>query len=332
MEKWWMVRAGDNNELVPEWLEKQVATIGWSSLGNPMQFLNRDKLIEKAHDVYSKEKPKARIGWGHQVWKFSREISVNDNIITYSKEKREYIIGKVNKPYLYDPVMVNDYYPNVIGVKWESKRISRDQLSQGAKNSLGGISTVFRVDTWGDEFERLLSGDSVVSSFPTALSNVVNDEYIDNSDFIQQAITLLEDAIDRLDEWQMQDLFGGLLEGMGYQVRISPKGPDGGVDIIAHRDAFGFEKPIIKVQVKHRKASAGSPEIQQLLGSNPMGASSLFVSTGGFTSQAKNVAKQHGVKLVDLSELVELVGEWYEKMSLERQSLLPLKKVYIPNV
>ncbi|MDN4081417.1 restriction endonuclease [Paenibacillus polymyxa] len=331
MEKWWMVRAGDNNELVPEWLKKQVATIGWSSLGNPMEFLNRDNLIEKAHEVYSKERPKARIGWGHQVWKFSREISVNDNIITYSKEKREYIIGKINKPYFYDPKVIHDYYPNVIGVKWESKRISRDQLSQGAKNSLGGISTVFRVDTWGDEFEGLLSRGEESPSFPTALQNSVDDESVDNTDFIQQAITLLEDAIDKLDEWQIQDLIGGLLESMGYKVAISPKGPDGGVDIIAHRDAFGFEKPIIKVQVKHRKATAGSPEIQQLLGSNPMGANCLFVSTGGFTSQAKNVAKQHGVKLVDLSELVQLVEEWYEKMPVERQSLLSLKKVYIPN-
>lgn len=158
-----------------------------------------------------------------------------------------------------------------------------------------------------------------------------DDAITDNSDFIQQAMTLLEDAIDILDAWQMQDLVGGLLEAMGYQVRISPKGRDGGVDIIAHRDAFGFEKPIIKVQVKHRNMAAGGPEVQQLLGANPIGASSLFVSTGGFTSQAKAVAQQHNVKLVNLTELVDLVVDWYEKMTGEKQALLPLKKVYVPN-
>src|ERR1035441_35444 len=29
---------------------------------------------------------------------------------------------------------------------------------------------------------------------------------------------------------------------MGYCTRVSPEGPDGGVDIIAHRDELGFER------------------------------------------------------------------------------------------
>lgn len=331
MSKWWMVRAGDNNELIPVWITKQVAAIGWSDLGNPLNFSVRDKLIEKAHVVYPKEKPGTRINWGSQVWKFSRDITVGDYVITYLKETREYITGKVNKPYSYNPTIVSDYYPNIIGVEWESKRISRDHLSQGAKNSLGGISTVFRVDSWGAEFVGLLQGGQPTNKvLPTTLDES-DDGIDDNSDFIQQAMTLLEDAIDMLDPWQMQDLVGGLLEAMNYQVRISPKGPDGGVDIIAHRDAFGFEKPIIKVQVKHRNVAAGGPEIQQLLGANPIEANSLFVSTGGFTSQAKTVARQHNVKLVDLSDLVDLVMEWYEKMTVEKQAFLPLKRVYVPN-
>ena len=33
-----------------------------------------------------------------------------------------------------------------------------------------------------------------------------------------------------------------LLETMGYRTRISPEGPDGGIDIIAHKDELGFER------------------------------------------------------------------------------------------
>ncbi|MFE4573064.1 restriction endonuclease [Paenibacillus chitinolyticus] len=44
-----------------------------------------------------------------------------------------------------------------------------------------------------------------------------------------------------LDPWEMQELVAGLLQAMGYQTKVSPKGPDGGVDVLAHRDAFGFE-------------------------------------------------------------------------------------------
>ncbi|AMQ07796.1 hypothetical protein AZE41_18640 [Sporosarcina psychrophila] len=50
---------------------------------------------------------------------------------------------------------------------------------------------------------------------------------------------------------------------------MSPKGPDGGVEILAFNDAFGFEKPFIKAKVKHWKASATAPEVQPLLGANP---------------------------------------------------------------
>ncbi len=327
MVKWWMVRAGDSNELIPEWLDKEVVSIGWSKLGNPLTYQTREKLVEKAHTVFTNEKPGTRIQWASQVWKFSRDIKKEDKIITYSKESREYLVGTVTNPFSHNPAIISDYYPNVIGVQWDQKRISRDDLSQGAKNTLGGISTVFRVDSWAQEFESLMQGQGYTT---TTTTQDDNDDSADNEVFIQQAMTMLEDAIDKLDAWQMQDLVGGLLEAMGYQVRISPKGPDGGVDIIAHRDAFGFEKPIIKVQVKHRKSAAGSPEIQQLLGANPIGASSLFVSTGGFTPSAKSVAQQNGVKMLDLTELVELVSEWYENMAVERKALLPLRKVYVP--
>lgn len=84
----------------------------------------------------------------------------------------------------------------------------------------------------------------------------------------------------------MQELVGGLLIAMGYNVQVSPKGPDGGVNILAYKDAFGFEKPIIKVQVKHRKSSASAPKVQQLLSANQMDPNALFVSTCGYTSHA----------------------------------------------
>jgi len=324
-----MVRAGDNNELIPKWLTQKVASIGWEELGDPKRFSSREKLIEKAHSVYADEKPGTRHSWAGQVWRFSNEIGVNDRIITYSKETREYIIGTVTKAHQYRPDMVDSYYPNVISVAWEPKRVSRDQLTQGAKNSLGGILTVFRVDDWGTELLGLLAGEAV--SKPTLIDEQDEQtEEIHHQNFVEQAKAMIEDLVDRLDPWKMQDLVAGLLEAMDYQVKVSPKGPDGGVDILAHRDAFGFEQPIIKVQVKHRHAASGGPEIQQLIGANPHGASCLFVSTGGFTSAAKSSAQHNGVKLLDLSGIVELLNEWYEKMPVDKQALIPLKRIYVP--
>jgi len=61
-----------------------------------------------------------------------------------------------------------------------------------------------------------------------------------------------------------------------------------------------------------------------------MDSSCLFVSTGGFTSNAIAAAKQYSVRTIDLDELVKLVVEWYDHMPYDIKALLPLKKVYVP--
>ena len=219
----------------------------------------------------------------------------------------------------------NPDYPNTLKVNWETQTVERDLLSQAAKNSLGSVLTVFRVDQWGTaKLAQLLKNPTL----PPPPIEGADEEVVE--DFISKALVMIEDKVDKLNPWQMQDLVGGLLQAMKYNVRISPKGPDGGVDILAYKDAFGFEKPIIKVQVKHRKSSASSPEIQQLLGANPLEANCLFVSTGGFTSHAEAVAKHNSVKLLDLEQLVQLIVQWYEHMPNDARALLPLQRVYVP--
>jgi restriction system protein len=325
MTKWWMIRAGDHNELIPVWKDKGIASIGWPKLGNPKQYRSKDEMTAKANIVFAESKPNSRSSWVSQVWRFSREIKKGDRVITYYKEKREYMVGTVLEPHFYDESVGDPAYPNNIKVDWEEITVERDLLTQAAKNSLGSVLTVFRVDEWGNEIENLIEHPF---SDPNPTDEVEEDEIIE--DLVGKATVMIQDKVDKLDPWQMQELVGGLLRAMDYNVQVSPKGPDGGVDVLAYKDAFGFEKPIIKVQVKHRKSSAGAPEIQQLLGANPIDANSLFVSTGGFTSHAEAVAKHNSVRLVDLEELVDLVMKWYENMPTDVRALLPLKKMYVP--
>ncbi len=322
-----MVRAGDYNELIPQWLKKGKASIGWGELENPRRFRNRDELIEECHKVYVHFRPRGRITGGSQVWKCVNVVKINDRIVTYAKDTREYLVGTVIEEHVFDPTVISDSYLNVIGVKWESTRVPRDLLSQEVKRSLGGASTVFRVDEWGPEFESLLANGG--PDIPDD-DGKDPDEGTAYEDFAQQAIAMVEDKVDKLDPWEMQELVAGLLQAMGYQVKVSAPGPDGGVDVLAHKDAFGFERPIIKVQVKHKRSTSGAPEIQQLLGANPIDASSIFVSTGGFTSAAERTAKHSGVRLIDRSELVNLILRWYGHLPNETKALLPLRKIYVP--
>jgi restriction system protein len=62
------------------------------------------------------------------------------------------------------------------------------------------------------------------------------------------------------------DFIAHLLNTMGYRTRVSPEGPDGGIDIVAHKDELGFEPPIIKVQVKSSEGSIGDPAVPALYG------------------------------------------------------------------
>lgn len=79
---------------------------------------------------------------------------------------------------------------------------------------------------------------------------------------------------------------------MGYKTRISPQGSDRAKDIIASPDGFGFEQPRIVVEVKHRKETMGAPEIRSFLGGRHKDDKGLYVSTGGFTTQARYEAEK----------------------------------------
>ena len=118
---------------------------------------------------------------------------------------------------------------------------------------------------------------------------------------------------------------------MGYNTRVSPEGPDGGVDILAHKDELGFEPPIIKVQVKSTEGNIGDPEISQLYGKVGPNQFGLFVNLGGYTSQAKNFARNtSNLRLIDGTELVELIQKFYNKLDSKYKGLIPLKMVFIP--
>jgi restriction system protein len=122
-----------------------------------------------------------------------------------------------------------------------------------------------------------------------------------------------------------------LLGRMGYRTRLSPEGPDGGIDIIAHKDELGFEPPIIKVQVKSSEGNIGDPIVSALYGKVTAGEYGLLVTLGAFTNQAMNFAKsKSNLRLIDGNELVDLVLQHYEQFDSRYKGLLPLKRAYIP--
>ena len=120
---------------------------------------------------------------------------------------------------------------------------------------------------------------------------------------------------------------------MGYKTRISPTGPDRGKDIIASPDGLGFENPRIVVEVKHRNQQIAADEIRSFLGGRHQNDKGLYVSTGGFSKEAHYEAERANIPLtlMDINELVQAIIEHYEKLDIETQRLLPMRKIYWPS-
>ena len=155
----------------------------------------------------------------------------------------------------------------------------------------------------------------------------------------QVAIEGLKKQIALKNPYEFQDLVAALLRGMGYYTPfVAPHGKDGGVDIIAYRDPLGTGSPRIKVQIKHRlNTPATVQEVRQLMGLlQKDGDVGIFVSSGGFTADAKATARSSHVhvELIDPDRLITLWQEFYAKLTDEDKSLLPMKPIffYAPSV
>lgn len=328
----WMIRAGEGGYLIDDFAKGFVG-IGWNAFGD----LSAINSLDAIRSIYIKEYPDETPGRIANavavIYKFRSVINMNDKVITYDPNKREYLVGTIAGNYMFGENYIRDYH-HIREVRWEG-HVSRDSLSASSRNSLGSTLTLFSVneDVWG-EISSLLSGGAAVAG---TQNERLEEEKVDleqiREDTAARAHELIKDKILSLSDDDMERLCAAILRAMGYRTRVSAKGPDRGVDIIASPDGLGLEDPKIKVEVKHRaKTTMGSQEIRSFLGGLREGDKALYVSTGGFTKEAKYEADRSNipVTLLDLDELAKLTVTYYEAFDLEGRALIPLIKVFWP--
>ena len=93
-------------------------------------------------------------------------------------------------------------------------------------------------------------------------------------------------------------------------------------------------EPRIKVEVKHRpNDQMGSQDIRSFLGGLRDGDKALYISSGGFSKEAKYEAERANVPitLINLDELADLITEYYSRFDIDGQALLPLVRIYWPS-
>jgi restriction system protein len=159
------------------------------------------------------------------------------------------------------------------------------------------------------------------------------EEEISADQIEQSAYEQIENYINKKTPYEFQDLAAALLRGMGYFTPfVAPAGKDGGVDILAYRDPLGTSSPRIKAQIKHRETSTDVKDVRQLMGLlQKDGDVGIFISSGGFTADAKAAARNSNVhvELVDLPRFIDLWQQFYSKLNDEDKTKLPLFSIYL---
>ena len=147
----------------------------------------------------------------------------------------------------------------------------------------------------------------------------------------ERAVNGIREYLKNKNPYEFQDLVASLLKAMGYYIQsVAPRGKDGGIDIVAYTDPLGAKTPRIKVQVKHKPDTAtGAADVRALLGILKAGDIALFVTSGSYSTDAKQAASSGDkfIRLIDGDEFIEMWQEYYDKMSDEDKNMLPLKRI-----
>jgi restriction system protein len=188
--------------------------------------------------------------------------------------------------------------------------------------------SLFLLKNYSDEYRAAVEG-KVVPAPPVgqdeSVAAVAEDVEDTTRDFV------LKRLAQELKGHPFAEFVAHLLNRMGYRTRLSEEGPDGGIDIVAHKDELGFEPPIIKVQAKSTEGSVGDPVVSALYGKVGNGEFGLLVTLGSFTTRADNFARsKSNLRLIDGDALVELVFQHYDQFDSRYKGLLPLRRVYVP--
>ncbi len=326
-EQAWMVRAGNDNTLIEDVEEKGAVAIGWPKVGKLSDLSTRAEVKKRYRERHPEDSDNRVAVNAGQLYRFMAKIQQGDYVLTYDKSEREILVGHVTGDYHEAPEVFGERYPRVRSVEW-IKRIPRDNFSPSARNSLGSSLTVFRVNNHLAEIHKLTTGEKQPEEV---------EEEEEAPPFVDevkaQSDELIADRISELDWHDFQDLVAGTLEALGFTAVSSSPGPDKGVDVVAHPDALGFEDPHIKVQVKHRKGKAGGPGVREFLGTLKGEERGLYVSTGGFTSDARHAAEgaRQRVTLLDRDDFIQLLLDNYESLESEFKGMVPLRKVWVPS-
>lgn len=322
---YWMVRAGKDGVLYDKFKSGNIIAINFPQVGDVTAAKSDGEIrevIDKAYPGANKQKTKSPFS-AHRM--FCLWMSPGDGVITKVADSREYLVGKVIGECQYQGE--EQGYRHYRTVEWYEGTVSRDSLSPDAKNSLGGLGTIFQINEHWDEIYSQLSTDTQEKESQAEGS----ESTVSVTDDLRAKVNLLvQDKIATLDWRQLEYLVAALFRAMGYKTLVTPPSGDGGTDIHASPDGLMIGEPRIRAEVKKRKDGKMNVGDIRRFDSARGTARGIFVCTGDYTKEAITEARGKDITVLNLEQLSELVVQYYHNFDAEGRDLLPMQKLYLP--
>ena len=335
----YLARAGRNGEDEEVALEKDLAIVGFREVASLAEAKDYKDVLKLVKEGMPGGKPNALVNFARQLSAFACTMKEGDVVVLPRKLTSQIAIGRVTGPYRYDKV--NSTFRHTRPVEWLRPEVPRTTFEQDLLFSFGAFMTVCRISR-NDAVRRVQAvmagnadpGPSLLPENTTSASMPEEDETGDLPDLSQLAHDQIVAQIQsRFAGHALARLVDAVLRADGWVTKVSPPGPDGGVDILAGSGPLGLNSPRLCVQVKSQNSPTDVTVYRTLQGTMQtfVADQGLLVCWGGFNQHVLKESKQahFKVRLWDSRDLVEAIYRHYEQLPAEVQAELPLKRVWI---
>jgi restriction system protein len=334
----YLVRAGSVGEDEQYVLDHNLAVIGFREFTSIENLKQWEQFSPFVKEQQPELKPRAAGNLAGQLWAFSVGMTEGDIVVLPSKLHSQMALGVVDGPYKYQKI--NGDFRHTRPVKWIRADAPRTTFQPDLLGSFGAFMTVCRISR--NNAEQRIS--AVINGKPDP-GLVINGtkgkqpapEVEETAELYTDLAQLAHDQIvariqSHFFGHPMAQLVDAVLQADGWTTKVSPPGPDGGVDILAGRGALGLDAPRLCVQVKSQNSPADVTIYRTLQGTMQSfkAEQGLLVCWGGYNKAVLAEAKQghFTVRLWESRDLVEAIPRNYERMPAEIQAELPLKRVW----
>ena len=307
-------------------LSRDLIAIGWKPMGD-LSLIPPERVAFKTKFkvVYPNAKLQGVANSAGMLYRFVHEAQIGDYVVFPSKVDRQINIGVIESDYIYSAE--ESEYVQTRKVKW-LKHLPRTSFSQGALYEVGSAMSFFSLKNYAEEYlsalEKTGKKVEIVSDDAEVVQKTTEDIIDGTKDYILKTLSR------KLKGYDLENFVANLLKAMGYRADVSSHGGDSGIDITAYKDEL---PPRILVQVKSGDSDIKETTIQSLKGAMREGDYGLFITLTRYTKNAqKYLDNTPIIRGIDGDDLVELILKYYDGLKDEYKRMLPLQKVYIPNL